>query len=340
MGNSSDKFWMTRALELAIQGKSKTQPNPMVGCVIVLDGKAIGEGFHEEYGGPHAEVNAINSIKDQNLDLSKATAYVSLEPCSHFGLTPPCANLLAEKGIGRVVTAMEDPNPKVKGKGHKILESKNIKIESGVLEEHAREMNRIFCHLQNSPLPYITLKWAQSKDSFIDPDTNASTGRGSFQISSGESSELVQHLRSHHNAILVGRKTVEVDTPKLTAREQNGVDPKRLVIDPQCKLESDYFDVVICNSGSLSNAKAELCLGLEKGLKHVLKKLRELGVYSILVEGGARTLQSFIDNEVWDEAYVFESSKELKHGLKAPQIDLSEFDQSAVGPDTLYHLIK
>ena len=263
-----------------------------------------------------------------------------MEPCSHFGLTPPCANLLVKKRIGRVVTAMEDPNPNVKGKGHKILESNNIQVDSGVLEKNSREMNRIFCHLQNSPLPYITLKWAQSKDSFIDPETNASRGRGSFMISSKESSSIVQSLRSHHNAILVGRKTVEIDNPKLTAREENGVNPIRLVIDPQCKLESDYFDIIICNSDFQSNAKAELCFGLEKGLKHVLLKLRKLGVYSILVEGGASTLQSFIDNEVWDEAYVFESSEELKQGLKAPQIDLSEFDQSAVGSDTLYHLIK
>ena len=340
MGNSSDKFWMTRALELAIQGKSKTQPNPMVGCVIVLDGEVIGEGFHEEYGSTHAEVNAINSIKDQNLDLSRATAYVSLEPCSHFGLTPPCANLIVEKGIGRVVTAMEDPNPNVKGKGHKILESNNIQVDIGVLEADSREMNRIFCHLQNSPLPYVTLKWAQSKDSFIDPETNASTGRGSYKISSKESSLIVQSLRSHHNAILVGRKTVEVDSPKLTAREVNGVNPKRIVIDPQGKLESNYFDIIICNSDSQSNAKAELCFGLEKGLKYVLLKLRKLGVYSILVEGGASTLQSFIDNEIWDEIYVFESSEELKKGLKAPQIDLSEFDQSVIGSDTLFHLIK
>ena len=159
-------------------------------------------------------------------------------------------------------------------------------------------------------------------------------------ISSKESSSIVHSLRSHHNAILVGRKTVEIDNPKLTAREENGVNPMRLVIDPQCKLESDYFDIIICNSDFQSNTKAELCFGLEKGLKHVLLKLRKLGVCSILVEGGAITLQSFIDNEVWNEAYVFESSEELKKGLKAPQIDLSEFDQSAVGSDTLYHLIK
>jgi len=340
MGNSSDKFWMTRALELAIQGKSKTQPNPMVGCVIVLDGEVIGEGFHKQCGGPHAEVEAINSIKNKELDLSNAIAYVSLEPCAHFGKTPPCASLLVESGIGRVVTAMEDPNPKVKGNGHKILKANGIKVETGVLEEIAVEMNRIFVHLQKSPLPYITLKWAQSIDTFIDPEVDPLAGRGSFKISSNESSELVQSLRSQHNSILVGRKTGEIDEPKLNAREEFGVDPLKIIIDPSCKIESDHYDIIICNSDSNQKSSSSHCTGLENGLEHILLKIRDQGVHSILVEGGAYTLQKFIDDDLWNEAYVFETQTELKQGLKAPEIELSEFDQCAVGSDTLYHLIK
>ncbi len=335
---------MTRALELAIQGKSKTQPNPMVGCVIVLDEEIIAEGYHQKHGGPHAEVEALNNCRHN--DLSRATAYVTLEPCSHFGLTPPCANLLIEKGIGRVITAMEDPNPKVLGRGHEVLASKGIEVKSGVLEEQSKQMNRIFIHLQNSPLPYITLKWAQSVDGYMDPDTKPEYKRGSIAISSPESSEIVQSLRSHHNAILVGRKTVEVDDPRLTSREENGVDPIKIVLDSECSLDlSDYRfskvgrSIVVCNSGNSTTA-VEYCVGLEKGLEPVLLKLRDMGVYSILVEGGAHTLNSFIDTGLWNEAYVLESSNKLEGGLKAPVIDLSGFDKTITDTDTIYHCIR
>lgn len=335
---------MTRALELAIQGKSKPQPNPMVGCVIVLDGEIIGEGYHQQHGGPHAEVEALNNCDQE--DLNRASAYVTLEPCSHVGLTPPCANLLIERGIGRVVTAMEDPNPKVSGRGHEVLASKGIEVKSGVLENQAREMNRIFVHLQRSPLPYITLKWAQSADGYMDPDTKPEVKRGSISISSPETSEIVQSLRSHHNAILVGRKTVEVDDPRLTSREENGVDPIKIVLDSECSLDlSDYrFSnegrcIVVCNS-DCSTTEVEYCDGLENGLEHVLLKLRQMGVYSILVEGGEHTLNSFIDAGLWNEAYVLESSDNLEGGLNAPLVDLSGFDKTITETDTIYHCIR
>ena len=339
MDSLSHEYWMQKALELAIQGKSRTQPNPMVGCLVVLDNKIIGEGYHREYGGNHAEVEAFKVLGDFS-DLKNATAYVSLEPCSHHGNTPPCAEFLAQSGIGRVVTAMEDPNEKVKGRGHSLLVKNGTEVITGVLEEEAREMNRIFRHLQSSPLPYITIKWAQSKDGFIDPDEKAAKGRGSIKISSKESSEIVSTLRSHHNAILVGKNTAKVDSPLLTSREEKGVDPIRIVIDPECELTSNHFDIVVCNSTATNKTDAQHCATLDQGLRPTLLNLREMGIYSILVEGGAHTLEKFISSDLWNEAYVFESPNNLTNGLKAPAINTTGFDSSKVGPDTLFHLIR
>ena len=339
MDRLSHEFWMQRALELSVQGKSRTQPNPMVGCVVVLDNKIIGEGYHREYGSNHAEVEAFKGLEDC-IDIENATAYVSLEPCSHHGNTPPCAEFLANSGIGRVVTAMEDPNPKVKGRGHSLLVKNGTEVITGVLEKEAREMNRIFRHIQCSPLPYITLKWAQSKDGFIDPDEKAIQGRGSVKISSSDSSEIVSTLRSHHNSILVGKNTAQVDSPLLTSREEGGVDPIRIVIDPECELSTNHFDIVICNSNSSHKTNAKHCETLDQGLNHTLLKLREMGVYSILVEGGSYTLKKFIENNLWNEAYIFESPNNLSSGLKAPDLDFEDFETSQVGSDTLYHRIR
>ena len=339
MDNSSDIYWMTHAFELAVQGKSRTQPNPMVGCVIVHEGKVIGEGYHRAFGKAHAEVEALKGIEGLGI-LKDATAYVSLEPCSHHGNTPPCAEFLVKCGIGRVVTAMEDPNPKVKGRGHEILKQNKVQVLTGVLENEASEMNRIFIHLQNSKLPYITLKWAQSLDGFIDPETSANSCRGSIKISSEESSVFVQNLRSHHNSILIGKKTALVDSPNLTSKEIDGVDPIRIVIDPNCEISTNHFDIVICNSNSSHKTNVKHCETLDQGLNHTLFKLREMGVYSILVEGGAYTLKKFIENDLWNEAYIFESPINLSSGLKAPDLDFEDFETSQFGIDTLYHKIR
>lgn len=339
MDSQSHEFWMQKALELAIQGKSRTQPNPMVGCLVVLDNEIIGEGYHSEYGSNHAEVEAFKDLGESSL-LKSATAYVTLEPCSHHGNTPPCAEFLANSGIGRVVTAMEDPNPKVNGQGHSLLAKNGTEVITGILEEEAREMNRIFSHLQSSPLPYITIKWSQSKDGFIDPEKKASNGRGSIKISSKESSEIVSTLRSHHNAILIGKNTALVDTPLLTSREEGGVDPIRIVIDPNCELTDNHFDIVVCNSKATTQSDSKHCKTIEQGLEHTFMKLREMGVYSILIEGGAQTLEKVISTDLWNEAYVFESPNSLTNGLKAPVINRENFDSNKVGPDTLFHLIR
>ena len=334
---------MARALSLAVEGKSKTQPNPMVGCVIVKDGDIISEGYHKEYGASHAEVNALTDI-----DAEGATAYVSLEPCSHTGKTPPCADLLIKKKVSRVYTAMEDPNPRVSGSGHQRLRENGIEVITGILEEEARELNRIFTHLQSSPLPYITLKWAESQDGFMDPDTTPKKDRGSIAISSNNSSKFVHGLRSFHNSILIGRKTLEVDNPHLTSREDSGVNPIRIVIDPKCSVDYSRLNItkgvertiVVCNTGNSPYQGLEYCEGLENGLEHVLCKLREMGVYSILIEGGASTLKSFIRDDLWNEAYVFKSQEKLSSGLRAPELDLASFSTTKLGEDYLFHLIR
>ncbi len=334
---------MARALSLAVKGKSKTQPNPMVGCVIVKDGKIISEGYHKEYGAAHAEVNALTDINAEG-----STAYVSLEPCSHTGKTPPCADLLIKKKVSHVYTAMEDPNPKVSGSGHQRLIENGIEVTTGILEDEARVLNRIFFHLQSSPLPYITLKWAQSLDGFMDPDTTPKKGRGSIAISSISSSKYVHKLRSLHNSILIGRNTLEVDNPHLTSREDFGVNPIKIVIDPNCSVDyskqniskGDERIIVVCNSGKTKGEEIEYCEGLESGLEHVMSKLREMGVYSILIEGGARTLKSFIIDDLWNEAYVFKAQQTLSSGLRPPELDLGCFSTTKIGEDYLFHLIR
>ena len=345
-GRDTDIVWMARALELASNGQSGVQPNPMVGCLIVLDGKVISEGFHEVYGGLHAEVNAINSIpSDLNVDLFRATAYVTLEPCSHFGKTPPCADLLIENGIGRVVTAMVDPNPKVRGKGHQKIEDAGIEIRTGVLEKKAEDLNRVFLHNLTSDLPFITLKWAESFDGYMDPEIDAETNRGSFPISSTESRQFVHQLRASHKGILVGRKTVEVDNPRLTTREYKGVNPFRIIIDPELRINHDKLSMhkeegmtfILCNSKqtTLDSEKIKFIHGLEKGLDKILSQLKENGVHSILVEGGAKTLQTFIDQQLWNEAWVIKSNKSINQGLKAPEISDYMFSVDNIGDDTI-----
>lgn len=330
--NEDDK-WMRRALELAKNGLKTTSPNPMVGCVIVLDSEVIAEGWHEKCGEAHAEVNALAEIPNYTRDLLKnATAYVTLEPCSHQGKTPPCTDLLIERGLGRVVSAMVDPNGLVSGKGHEKLQQAGIKTTTGVLESDARKLNKQFIHLHNSELPYITLKWVQSKDGFIDPEIDAPTGRGSYPITSDAARVCVHTLRALHTGILVGRKTIEVDDPSLNVRLIEGVSPIRIVIDPDLSLDMSSYKI--------ANLKGETWLlhnraiGVESAtdyakyikaplhnLESTLKLIRDQGIHSVLIEGGAYTLMKFIDKGLWNDAYVFSSNSNLTNGLSAPKID-------------------
>jgi diaminohydroxyphosphoribosylaminopyrimidine deaminase/5-amino-6-(5-phosphoribosylamino)uracil reductase len=348
-----DTKWMQRALELAEKGSSSTLPNPMVGCVIVLDSVAIAEGYHEKYGEGHAEVNALAAIPELSREvLARATAYVTLEPCSHFGKTPPCANLLIDRGVGRVVYSIEDPNPLVSGSGHSLLKEAGLEVVGGVLEDEARLMNRKFLHLQKSDLPYVVLKWAQSLDGYMDPEVSAAHGRGGVAITSVETMRQVHQLRAENTGILVGRKTAEVDNPSLNVREVKGLNPVRIVIDPELRLDDSKLKMIgnegetwiICKPGFKRHISgAEVKPWLDGDLPVMLKRLRKNGIHSLFVEGGAFTHGKFLEEGLYNEIYVFKGVDEFGGGIKAPLITQPKSGkvcETSVGADTLWHYIR
>ena len=344
MAESEDIKWMKRALQLAALGSTTTLPNPAVGCVIVDNMGVIAEGWHKACGGPHAEVEAMIQIPEAT-DLSKATAYVTLEPCSHFGKTPPCVDLLIKRGIGRVVSAMEDPNPQVSGRGHSKLQANGITVSSGVLESEAKHLNRAFIKLQTSTLPYITLKWAESADGFIDPETNATSNRGSIPISSNEVNKQTHNLRAINSAILVGRKTAQIDNPRLTLRSSDGTHPIRLVIDPELQLNPTELKMIseagktyfICYKDiTVKHDLALPILSKNHDLEEMLQTLRdEYNIYNLLIEGGRFTHQQFIEKNLWDEAWIVKSNSMLHQGLKAPFLSAENSSTKKFGNDSL-----
>lgn len=315
-----DEQYMARCLELARLGQGQVAPNPMVGCIIVHDDKIISEGYHEKYGGPHAEVNAINAVGDKSI-LNQCTLYVSLEPCAHFGKTPPCANLIIDHNFKRVVIGSVDPNEKVAGKGIELLKNSGIDVEVGILEQESIELNKAFITYHTKHRPYILLKWAQTQEGYIDNE-----GREA-QISCEETRPFVHALRDKYQAILVGRKTVQIDDPELTVRAVSGSNPTRIVLDSLNRLERKH---------KVFNREAEtIVFNLEQdafhdNVKHVklktidvksiLEALYELNVISVMVEGGSKTIQSFIDSNLWDEAIVITGSIHYRSGTKAPKI--------------------
>lgn len=268
---TSDELFMSRAIELARHGELDTSPNPMVGCVIVQGSKIIGEGFHRRCGEGHAEVNAVRSVGDERL-LKGATAYVTLEPCSHYGKTPPCARLLIDKGIGRVVVGTSDPNQKVNGRGVRMLREAGIEVTEGVLAEECQALNPKFIKAFSSERPYVTLKWAQSRDGFM--DVKRSPEESPFKFSTPLTRAAVHRLRATHDAIMVGAVTDKMDSPRLDVRYWAGRNPRRIVA-----------------SGSES-------------VEDMLRRLRREGVTSVLVEGGPTLLESFIGSGLWDEIRV------------------------------------
>ena len=278
---------MRRCLQLARNGEGMTMPNPMVGAVIVHDGRIIGEGWHRRYGGPHAEVNAVRSVRleDERL-LPLSTIYVNLEPCSHWGKTPPCAELLVEKGFRRVVVGCLDPNEKVSGRGIQRLREAGAEVVVGVLEKECRWLNRKFITFHTLHRPYITLKWAESADGFIDRQRQSRAEGEPVKFSSPWTQMLVHQLRATHEAILVGHRTWELDQPSLTTRLWPGKSPQKLILTS--------------NGAPLST---------------LIQPYQ-----SVLVEGGAQTLQSFLDADLWDEIYIEHSGLWLGGGVAAPQI--------------------
>ncbi len=319
--------YINRCIELAKNGLGTTYPNPLVGSVIVYNNRIIGEGWHRKSGEPHAEVNAINKVKDKSL-LSKATIYVSLEPCSHFGKTPPCCDLIIKYKIPNVVIGTIDPNEKVAGNGIKRLVENGINVTVGVLENDCNELNKRFFTFHKKKRPYIILKWAESSDGFIAPLYKEK--KEPIWISNEFSRQLVHKWRSEEQAILVGTKTVLDDNPKLDVRDWTGQNPTRIVLDKSGKISKDFyvndgktrtiFITEIENMPSNENCIYENATFDSRLAKNISVILYRNNVQSVIIEGGKMTLETFIKDNLWDEARIFVGNNILKNGTKSPII--------------------
>lgn len=331
-----DLRYMNRALELAELGKGYTSPNPMVGCVIVYKDRIIGEGWHEAYGNAHAEVNAIQRVEDKSL-LSESTVYVTLEPCSHHGKTPPCSDLLIQHHIKRVVIALSDPFEKVNGKGINQLREAGIEVEVGILQERAKELNIRFLTSIKQRRPYVILKWAQTADGFI-----ARSNNDSKWISNTLSRQLVHKWRTEEDGILVGKNTAIHDNPSLTAREWAGKNPVRILLDSQLEakgslnLFNDDAETLILNDIKNDQIGSNKWFKVNtKDPKSILSILHEEGIQSIIIEGGAQVLNSFIGADCWDEARIFSSQTTFGEGIEGPTIKGAIINVESIGKDQL-----
>jgi len=323
----NDEIYIRRCIELAQKALGNTYPNPLVGSVIIHNGKIIGEGFHKKTGEPHAEINAINSIKEEDKHLiPESTIYVSLEPCAHFGKTPPCALKIVELGFKKVVVGAMDSHDQVNGKGKKIITDAGIEVVSSVLENECRELNKRFFTYHEKKRPFIILKWAESADGFMDKDFQPT------QISNSLSKQFVHQMRSEEHAILVGKNTALHDNPSLTVREIEGRNPIRILIDHNLDIPenfniyNDEAETIIFNSIKNSEDKHLKFIKIEKenSLNQILEKLYELQIQSVIIEGGRFTLQQFIDQNLWDEAIIFKNQNlNLENGTIAPDFSLN-----------------
>jgi len=313
-------------LELALLGKGNVAPNPLVGCVIVHNEKIIGEGYHKNYGGPHAEPNALSSVSDLSF-LAKSTLYVNLEPCSHFGKTPPCANTIVSAGIKKVVIANRDPFAAVDGRGIKILQDKGIEVISGLLEKEGAELNKRFFTFHHKKRPFVILKWAQTQDGFIDRIRNQD--ESPLIISNSENSALVHLWRSEESAIMVGAHTVLMDNPSLTVRNVNGKNPIRICVDNEkTEIEWSKFNLTDQSAPTLiynktKSKKIENCefISLPSlSLNNILQDLHSRNIQSIIIEGGSKLLNSFIELDLWDEARISTGTIKIEVGVEAPRI--------------------
>ncbi len=335
---SLDEKFMQRALDLAELGRGAVSPNPMVGCVIVHDDKIIGEGWHERFGGPHAEVNAFHDVKNKAL-LCESTVYVTLEPCSHHGKTPPCADLIITYNPQRVVICNVDPHPLVSGKGVSKLREMQIRVDLGILEEKGRELNKRFFTSQEKQRPDIILKWAETADRFI-----ARENYDSKWISGDKSRSRVHEWRTEEDAIIVGTNTAVHDNPMLTARDSEGTNPIRAVVDRSLKLKKDLhlFDqseMTLVYNGEKDDARENLSfvkIDFEKNIIiQLLDDMHNRGIQSLIVEGGNQLLKGFIDIGLWDEARVFQSPKKFESGISAPLLFSPIVDNEMIEEDEL-----
>lgn len=339
--NTAEKY-MNRCLDLARLGAGDVAPNPMVGCVIVYEGRIIGEGFHQKCGEAHAEVNAIRSVEDKSL-LSDSTLYVSLEPCAHFGKTPPCSDLIIEHRIPRVWVGSVDPFAEVAGKGIEKMRQAGIQLEVGILEQDCLWLNRRFFTFHQKKRPYLVLKWAQTLDGFLDVDRSQITFGQPTWISNELSRQQVHKQRTEEAAILIGTNTALKDNPSLTVREWNGKQPLRLLIDRKNRLsatvnlkDGQHSTVVFTEEDSEPKANLQYVkIDFQSNIiPQILEWLYVREVQSVIVEGGQHLLQSFIDQGLWDEAHVYYGNTFFVKGVAAPRLPVAPL-QSENMHDTL-----
>jgi len=340
-----DNKYMLRCLELARKGKGKVAPNPMVGAVIVHNNKIIGEGWHKKYGEAHAEINAIRSVEDISL-FSQSTMYVSLEPCSHFGKTPPCVNSLIEHSFKKVVVGCIDPFSKVAGNGIKRLKQNGIEVKVGVLEEECRHINRRFFTFHEKKRPYVILKWAQSKDGFLDIERTGNE-RGIHWITQPKTQHIVHKWRSEETAILVGKNTVLNDNPLLTVRLINGENPIRIILDSFKEIPENFN--VFSNDAptwifnrieNKTNQHIQWIKVKELTPQIILNELYKKDIQSLFVEGGGAVLQSFINMNLWDEARILTGTSLFNKGLVAPKLSKPITHSFSYGEDQIDIILK
>lgn len=333
--------YMHLCLELAVKGLGRVAPNPMVGCIIASQNGMVGEGYHEMYGQPHAEINALNSVESP-ASLKNATLYVNLEPCSHQGKTGPCADAIIASGIKKVVVGCIDPNPEVKGKGIEKMIRAGIDVVTGVLEKECTDVNKRFFTFHEKKRPFIILKWAQTADGFI--DRKRTPQESPAKITQDAADMMVHMWRSQEQAIMVGTHTVIMDNPKLTTRKAAGVSPTRVVLDRSLKIPSNFniFDksaptLVFTEQKTNANHNAEYIPVAFDGnlLPSLLKELYNKNLQSVIIEGGEKLLKSFIEKDLWDEAKVFYSNKNLGDGVSAPNFPFPSRAEIRIGDDTL-----
>lgn len=324
-GMTVDEQFMQRCLELSKLGLRAAYPNPSVGCVVVVDNEIVGEGYTSAYGGNHAEVNAIESVADKSL-LTQATVYVSLEPCSHHGKTPPCSDMLIKSGVFRVVVGCKDPFAEVNGAGIERLENAGIQVDVGILQQECIESHKRFITFHEKKRPYVILKWAETEDGFVDKVRTKDDP--ALKITCDTASTLVHKWRSEEHSILIGKNTALMDNPTLTTRKHGGENPIRVLLDSNQQIPS---------AATVFNNESEtIVIDNNTSIKNVLSQLYDLGISSVLVEGGPKTHRSFYESGNWDEIRRFISPNSISDGVKAISVKEKPNESSVIGCDRLF----
>ena len=325
------EVYIKRCLQIARNGLGTTRPNPMVGAIIVVNDKIISEGYTSVHGGSHAEVNAINAVNDKSI-LAKATLYVTLEPCSHYGKTPPCSDLIITHKIPEVIIGCIDDNPEVAGKGVKKLKDTGCKVTVGVLEEECKTHHKRFFTFHNKKRPYIILKWAETADGYIAPKSKQK--KEPVWITNSYSRQIVHKWRAEEQAILVGTNTVFEDNPSLTVRDWKGEHPIRVVLDKNSKLPKTLN--VFNSEAKTFILDHSIISSPDASAEQICDYLHKQSINSVIIEGGAKTLQTFIDENLWDEARIFKGNLLFKDGIKAPEFNCKYQEEYKLLDDTLY----